>query len=394
MTGVTKFTISGLPSLSRPIFRPFLAFKRDLFFADRFAGGLGWKFMRWFGIFVACVAATLFGNTRGHAANEVAFQVGDWIGRAHFAQKEKRLDRCSAQLTNLDKITMIYSLDRHYMWTFELSNPSWNFPKGAVFEVAFGLGSGGYFRQRVAAIEPQLVRVQLPDTVSAFEVFRKTFRLELVAGGLTSQFDMTSAGQALTALTKCVTHYGATPKSRAAIASWLKSPVGPASGPSDNPEHQKEAAALATRIISEAQIANAASMKLDDIPAGIDGDTVWKIGENLFTISILPKNEAPEIGDLTGLIIGADAQKCRGDFFSGATLDVIETVGVVRAYTNCQSQQTLTATYYFALPRRQGGLYLLTTMVNGVEVTPTSENNAKEIDGRVRAFIMPALAKM
>ena len=350
--------------------------------------------MRCLGFFGLCMAATLFGNSFGYAANEGAFQVGDWVGRPHFNQKEKRLDRCSAQLTNPDKITMIYSLDRHYMWTFGFSNPSWNFPKGAVFEVAFGTGNRSYFRQRVAAMEPQLVRVQLPDTVSAFEAFRRILRLELVAGGLTSQFDMTFANQVLTSLTRCVTRYGATPKSRAAIAAWLKSPVGPASGPSDDPEHQKEAAALAANIISEAQIANAATMKLDDIPAGTDGDTVWKIGENLFTISILPKNEAPEIGDLTDLIIGVDAQKCRGDFFSGATLDVIETVGVAHAYTSCQMQQTSTSAYYFTLPRKQGGLYLITTTANGVEVTPTAEKTAKEIDGEVRAFIMSALAKM
>src|SRR5690242_976036 len=306
--------------------------------------------MRCFGIFGVCVAATLLGNGVAHGASEGAFQIGDWIGRPHFNLKEKRLDRCTAQLTNPDRITMIYSLDRHYMWTFELSNPSWNFPKGAVFEVAFGI-DGNYFRQRVAAMDPQLVRVQLPDTVSAFEAFRKILRLELVAGGLTSQFDMTLANQVLTSLTRCVTRYGATPKSRAAIAAWLKSPVGPASGPSDDLEHRKEAGALAASILSEAQIPNAVSINIDDIPAGTDGDTVWKIGETLFAISILPKKEAPEIGDLTDLIIGVDAPKCRGDFFSGATLDVIETVGVARAYTRCQTQQTSTSTYYFALPR-------------------------------------------
>ena len=84
-------------------------------------------------------------------------------------QKEKQLDRCWAQLTNPDKITVIYSLDRHYMWTLELSNPSWNFPKGAAFDVAFGTGNRNTFRQRVTALDSKLVRVQLPDTVNAFE---------------------------------------------------------------------------------------------------------------------------------------------------------------------------------------------------------------------------------
>ena len=142
------------------------------------------------------------------------------------------------------------------------------------------------------------------------------------------------------------------------------------------------------------EITNAARLKPDVVPAGIDGDTVWKLGEILFMISILPKDKAPEIGELTDLIIGGDAQQCRGDLFTAATLDVIETVGVARAYTNCQTQQVSASSYYLAIPRKQGGLYLLTTMATGVEITPTLENNAKEIDGRVRAFIMTALAKI
>src|SRR5262245_51350269 len=166
-------------------------------------------------------AVCLFTLGTSHSANEGTFQIGDWVGRAHWNQKDKRLDRCSAQLTNPDGITMIYSLDRHYMWTFELSSPSWNFPKGAVFEVGFGTGSGGFVRQHVTALYAQLVRVQLSDSLSAFEAFRKMLRLELVAGGLTSAFDMVLVDQVLTTLTRCVAQQGATPKTRAAIAAWL-----------------------------------------------------------------------------------------------------------------------------------------------------------------------------
>jgi len=350
--------------------------------------------MRWSSLLAVCVASSLFAGSLAPAANDNAFQIGDWTGRTHWNQKEKQLDRCSAQLTNPDRITVIYSVDRHYMWTLELSNPSWNFPKGATFDVAFGTGNRNTFRQRVTALDSKLVRVQLPDTVNAFEAFRRILRLELVAGGLTSSFDMTYANQVLLALTQCVTRYGTTAKSRAAISSWLKSPIGPASGPSHDPDVQKEAAALATSIVSEAQIANAASMKPADVPHGIDGDTVWKVADALFTISILSKDKAPEIADLSDLIIGGDAQRCRGDFFSGATLDVIETTGIARAYTNCQTEQVSASSYYFLFPRKQGGLYLMTTTTSGVEVTPNAEKNAKEIDGRVRATIMTAQSKM
>src|SRR5262249_7443585 len=158
-----------------------------------------------------------------------------------------------------------------------------------------------------------LVRVQLSDSVSTFEAFRRIGRLELAAGGLTSSFDMADANQVLTALTRCVTRFGTTPKTRAAISAWLKSPIGPASRPSNDPGVRTEAAALATSVVSEAQLANVARVKPADASAGIIGDTVWKVGENLFTISVLPKKEVPEIADLSDLIVGGDAQKCRGD---------------------------------------------------------------------------------
>ena len=192
---------------------------------------------------------------------------------------------------------------------------------------------------------------------------------------------MTYANQVLLALTQCVTRYGTTAKSRAAISSWLKSPIGPASGPSDDPEVQKEAAALAASIVSEAQIANAATMKPNDVPRGIDGDAVWKIADTLFTISILPKDKAPEIADLNDLIIGGDAQRCRGDFFSGATLDVIETTEIARAYTNCQTEQVSASSYYFLFPRKQGGLYLMTTTTSGVKSHPTPKRTQRKSTG-------------
>jgi hypothetical protein len=336
-----------------------------------------------------------------HAADDISIRIGDWILRPHFTeqkdkrQKDKRLDRCSGQLTNADKITMIYSLDTHYMWTFELSNPSWNFPSGSKFDVSFGHREYGFFRQRVAALDPQLVRVLLPDSLNSFEVFRRLNKLDIVAGGLTTQFDLAYANQVLLALTQCITKFGTTAKSKAAIAAWLKSPIGPAAEASPDSAILKETADLAAAIVAEGEIQKAAALKPDDIPDGVSGDTVWKIGDNLFTISVLPKDEVPaEIGDLNDLIVGGDAQKCRGYFFAGAMLDVVERATIARAYTTCQTQQAGTSTYYFAMPRKEGGLYFTKIIATGVEVPPAIERTIKELDAKVRGVIVAALAKL
>jgi hypothetical protein len=351
------------------------------------------------GIFVA---ASLLSGAAVQAANDVSIRIGDWILRPHFSeqkdkkQKERRLDRCSAQLTNADKITMIYSIDTHYMWTFELSNPSWNFPTGSKFDVSFGNPERGFFRQRVAAIDRQLVRVLLPDSVDSFEVFRRLFKLDVVAGGLTTQFDLAYANQVLLALTQCVTKFGATAKGKATVAAWLKSPIGPSAEASSDPATLKETSDLASAIVTEGEIQKATALKPDEVPDGVSGDRVWRIADNLFTISVLPKDQVPaEIGDLNDLIVGGDAQKCRsGDFFAGTMLDVVESATIARAYTTCQTQQSATSTYYFAMPRKQGGLYFTKIIATGVVVPPTIERAIKELDAKVRGVIPAALAKL
>jgi len=348
-----------------------------------------------------CIVAGLLSGGFANAANDISIRIGDWILRPHFSDqkdkkhKEKRLDFCSGQLTNADKITMVYSVDTHYRWTFELSNPSWNFPTGSKFDVSFGNPEGGFFRQRVAALDPQLVRVLLPDSLTSFEVFRRLLTLDVVAGGLTTQFDLAYVNQVLLALTQCVTKFGTTAKSKAAVTSWLKSPIGPAAEASSDSAILKETADLAGAIVAKGEISKATPLKPDEVPDRVSGDTVWKIADNLFTISVLPKGAVPtEIGDLNDVIVGGDAQKCRGDFFAGAMLDVVESATIARAYTTCQTQQAATSTYYFAMPRKQGGLYFTKIIATGVEVPPTIERAIKELDAKVRSVITVALAKL
>ena len=126
---------------------------------------------------------------------------------------------------------------------------------------------------------------------------------------------------------------------------------------------------------------------------GFTGDTFWKVGSALFSLSILSQGDIPEMTDIPGVVIGAAAQKCRGDFFSGALLDVLDTSRVARAFTNCQSLQSTTSIYYFAIPRKQGGLYLIETITTGIDITPTSEQTARELDSKIRASFKVALAR-
>jgi hypothetical protein len=349
--------------------------------------------MRWTSLFVLA-AINLLSSGIAYAAGDGAFRISDWMGRAYWNKQEKQLDHCSAQLTNADKITIIYSLDRQYVWSLELSSPAWNFTKGASFQVAFGLGDRGNLRLQAVATEAQLVQVQLPDSLTTFESFRRVIQIGFIAGGLTSNFDLTYNNQVLTALTKCVVRYGAFSRSRAAITAWLKSSVGPKSNTINDASIHNEASALATNIMTEVAIPNAASVPQNEIFAGLAGDAIWKVEKLLFTVSILPHTETSVVDDLPRLIIGGDAQKCRGDLFSGAKIDVIGPLRVARAITNCLTSQTTTTVYYLAIPRKQGGVYLLATVTNGFEITALGGQTAEDVDNKIRASIIVAISKL
>ena len=130
---------------------------------------------------VFSIAIYFFCTTAVYAAGDNQFRISDWEGRTYWKKQDKKeLDHCAAQLTNTDKLSIIYSLDADFVWSLEISSPAWNFVKGASFPVTFGLGNNGYFRQQAVATEAQLVRVQLPDSLTAFESLRRIIQFDLM----------------------------------------------------------------------------------------------------------------------------------------------------------------------------------------------------------------------
>jgi hypothetical protein len=360
-------------------------------FASVLALKIDWGNMRWVSLFVLA-AINLSSSENAYAAGDGNFRISEWVGRAYWNKQEKQLDHCSAQLTNADNITIIYSLDRQYVWSLEISSPAWNFTKGASFQVTLGLGDRGSLGMQAIAAEPQRVRVQLPDSLSVFNSFTHITQIGFVAGGLTSHFDLAYNNQILTALTKCVVRYGVSSRSRAAIVAWLKSSVGPKSNINDDASIHSEASALATNIKMEADIPKATSVPQNEVPAGLTGDAYWKVGRILFAVAILP-HETSAVNDIPSLIIGGDAQKCRGDLFAGATIDIVGTLRVARAITNCLTPEATTTIYYLVVPRKEGGVYLLATATNGFEMSALGEPTAEEVDRKIRASIIVALSK-
>lgn len=238
------------------------------------------------------------------------------------------------------------------------------------------------------------MRVKLPDSLSVFEALRSINQLELIAGGLTSHFDLAANNQVLAALTQCVVRYGISSRTRAAIATWLKSSSGATSNIKPDASIQNEASALAANVMAEAAIPGAAKLQPKEVPVGVSGAVVWKAAKIFFTVSIVPPNDTSEIGALSSLVIGGDAHKCRGNFFSGAASEVIGASLVGRAFTSCQTQDATVSVYYLTIPRKRGGLYLLATITNRFEIAMAGEQTVSDVDSKIRNSIAVALAKM
>jgi hypothetical protein len=344
-------------------------------------------------LLVLCVAY-LCSSAIAEAASDSNFRIFDWVGRVSWNKQEKQLDHCSAQLTNADQITIIYSLDRHYVWSLEISSPIWTFTKGASFLVSFKVGDHENFKFHAKASEANLVRVELPDSLAVFDSFRRAIQIGFAAGGLTSHFDLTYGPQVLMGLTKCVVRYGTSPQDRAEISTWQKSFANHKPNIVNDASIHKEASDLAANIMTEAQISKASSLPQKEVPTGLTGDAFWKIENSLFVVSIVSQSETPPVDNLPRIIIGDEAAKCHGDFFTGAVTEVIAALRVARVIANCVTPQTATTTYYLVVPRKQGGVYLLATLTNGFEIAALGGPTAEEIDGRVRGSVNVALSKL
>lgn len=344
-------------------------------------------------LLVLC-AAYLCSSASTDAASDSNFRIFDWVGRASWSKQERKFDHCSAQLTNADRITITFLLDRQYVWGLEISNPTWNFTKGASFPVSFKIGDRGYFQFRAVAIEADLVQVQLPDSLAAFDAFRRAIQLGFSAGGLTSHFDLTYGPQVLMALTKCVVRYGTSLQHRAELSAWQHSFASHKQNITNDASLKKEAGDLAGIVMTETQIPKANSLPSKDVPAGLVGDAFWKIWNIVFSVSILPKMEVSSFVNLPVLIIESEAAICRGDLFSGATMDMIGTYRVALVITNCVAPDTSSTIYYLAIPRKQGGVYLLTTIATGFEIAALGKPTAEDVDSRVRDSISVALSRL
>jgi hypothetical protein len=343
-------------------------------------------------LIILSVVGLVCGGQHVYAGAFGVFRIGDWTGNAYRNDRTREFEYCTAQSTSADGITIIYSLDRRYVWSFELSSPNWNFARGASFRIAFRLNKRESVGQRAYAITNKLIRVDFADSLGAFTELSRVLQMEVIAGGLALHFNLSYGPDVLVGLTRCVTRNEPLPR--------LKdmSPVLRASGSSTIVDGGSDAVALATTIIKLSTVKGAKLVRVEEVPSNLKANVFWKIDPVLFSASLLAPGQAPELNNLPSFVVSRDSQLCRGgEFFAAATfqrsnlLKGSDAPLVARTYTFCQIPGTRTTVYYVATPRKKGGLYLLATIGRGSEFSPAIEQAAKDFDDDVLSVLKAAL---
>jgi hypothetical protein len=232
---------------------------------------------------------------------------------------------------------------------------------------------------KAVAISRDLVRVNLDDNVELFARFRRGHLLSVAAASQVFSFSLTGTSRLLPALLGCARDRGVV--TQMAANPFVTNPESARSGGARDAQERAEATTFAANLLSLAGVQGFRLLGPSDYPA-IKGQARWIGGQTFGTVNVFTSASAEELKNLPSYLIGADAKACKGTFFSGAIPDSLGGT-LARVFTTCEVDEgkTLT-TYYMAVPRKAGGVYVVSTISVG------SEQPAKQTDSSLRSAVL------
>jgi len=344
------------------------------------------------------LSGSLLTGLPAHGATLKTYQFLNWSMTARSNDQTKQFDRCSAQTTYPNRVTIALSVDRRYSWRLAFSTPAWDFVEGTTFGIVLRLSEREFLKESAVATDHQLVEVQLSDPTATFEKLRRATALQVMAGAMTFElgFGLTGPANVLSTLMQCVAQQ-ALPAARPARPPGPNAkpsvPLRPALdlNPTASSAGNDDAATLVGHLLAEARISNFQLLAREEIPPGMRGDVVWTAGGITGTASII--EAPPKVEELVSTLIGTDTRNCRGNYFAGPLPDKIDGSSVIRIFTACQVQSTTNFVYYLAAPRDGGGFYLLATMATTKSPADTTDLTAKDIDNAIRTALHQATSR-
>jgi hypothetical protein len=299
-----------------------------------------------------------------------SFKVGSWTAGAYSKQNTKQFNHCAAVATYNSGILMLFSVSRSYAWGMSFAHPSWRLTKGQSYDIAFTVDQTPPIAARAIAIAPNQVEVPLADSTELFQRFRQGYQLRVAAAGQVFAFNLTGTSQVLPALLRCV-QANLQPSGSTTVAANPFATPAPA-----NPANQGRPAAYRAEAVSlVANILGSAGVVGFRVAEGDNGvvDAAWRADRLFGMVRIEPK-DPPAL--ISAGMIAVDAAGCRSKFASGS-MPATDT-DLPRMFTKCGEGDEGFTVYYFILPRKAGGHYLIGTGISG------SDEPARQVESDIR----------
>ena len=315
------------------------------------------------------------------------FPVGTWSAGAYSKQSSRQFNHCAAAANYNSGITMLFSVSRSYAWSMSFANRSWRLTQGQAYDIAFTVDQATPLRARAIAIGPNQVEVPLADSTELFQRFRQGNQLRVAAAGQVFAFNLTGTSQVLPALLRCV-QANLQPAGTTTVAAnpfAAPAPSNSASQRSNAGGQERPAAYRAEALSLAANILGSAGIVGFQIAEGDNGfvDAAWRANRLFGMVRIEPK-EPPAL--ISAGMIAVDAAGCRSRFASGS-IPATDNNDVPRMFTKCGDGDQGYTVFYFILPRKAGGHYLIGTGTSG------ADEPARQVESDIRQATLKVMGR-
>jgi hypothetical protein len=345
---------------------------------------------RWWVHRVFCgwvLAATCLAAGPSNAAMTSPFRVGAWSGGAYLHDQTKAFQHCAATGPEQKGTSISYSVNPQFQWGVTISNPSWNFVKGASLNLVLRIAPGNDALGTTALVRDRsTLELQIKDAIAVFSKLRSARELRVVIGGHTIELPLEGSDEALTALTQCVMHALKFRQNAKTKNSILDSHNTADAGVQD------EAKALRSNINAYAASRNAQLLATPEGFGDLPVDVAWKVG--IVTAGITVRGTQASIEDIRDAIIERSVRSCRGGFFLAPLSGTIDQSDIVRIFTTCQMPEATATLYNLLIERPKGGFYILSLRSLGGNFGGVMQKAVDEYEDRIRAVIMVAIRKL
>ena len=326
---------------------------------------------------VAALMLGLSGFSVAVAEPLYRFKVGSWDAGAYSRRDSRQFNHCAGSATYNSGVSVVFAVGRDYGWSMMLANPDWTLTRGRSYNLGFSVDGDVSTWRTGTAITSNGVEIELPPTSEVFQQFRRGHTLQVtVASGRSFYFNLTDTSILLPALLRCVyTNLNPQPAPTTTSNPFVSATSPAATNPAKErtPVHRAEAVAFVANMLGAAGISG---FKILDESKGSDSDAVWTIGSDTFGTLRIDTENAPTV--ISVATIAVDGATCKSKFMSGSMPPDAKDK-TFRLFTKCGEGTEAITMYYFVIPRKRGGHYLVGTGAVG------SDEPARKTESDVRA---------